>query len=45
MIGTVFLIASAWVRYAGTIRSLSSGGAYALLIIGQVSLSFINQGV
>ncbi|KAJ7725873.1 major facilitator superfamily domain-containing protein [Mycena maculata] len=34
-IGAVFLLLSAWVRYAGTPRSLSSGGAYALLFIGQ----------
>ena len=30
------MILSAWVRYAGTARSLSSGGAYALLMVGQV---------
>ncbi|KAL5499054.1 hypothetical protein ACEPAH_1572 [Sanghuangporus vaninii] len=34
-IGTGFLILSAWIRYAGTARSLNSRGAYALLIIGQ----------
>ncbi|KAL5522667.1 hypothetical protein ACEPAG_8685 [Sanghuangporus baumii] len=34
-IGTGFLILSAWIRYAGTAHSLSSQGAYALLIIGQ----------
>jgi len=27
---------SAWVRYAGTARSLSKGGAYTLILIGQV---------
>ncbi|THH01887.1 hypothetical protein EW145_g6842 [Phellinidium pouzarii] len=36
LIGTLFLIASAWVRFAGTTHSLSPRGAYALLIIGQV---------
>lgn len=35
-IGSVFLLAGAWVRYAGTAKSLNSHGAYALLIIGQV---------
>ena len=36
-IATILLLLSAWVRYAGTSRSLSKGGAYSLLIIGQVS--------
>ena len=35
-IGTVCLFISAWVRYAGTARSLSPNSAYALLIVGQV---------
>ncbi|KAJ7072374.1 major facilitator superfamily domain-containing protein [Mycena amicta] len=35
-IGAVAMIISAWVRYAGTVHSLPSGGAYALLFIGQV---------
>ena len=30
------LLLSGWVRYAGTARSLSKGGAYALVILGQV---------
>ena len=30
------LLISAWVRYAGTINSLSPQSAYALLILGQV---------
>ncbi|EJC99339.1 MFS general substrate transporter [Fomitiporia mediterranea MF3/22] len=34
-IGTGFLVASAWVRFAGTALSLNSRGAYALLIVGQ----------
>ena len=35
-VGAVGLILSAWVRYAGTARSLSPNSAYALLIVGQV---------
>jgi hypothetical protein len=35
-IATVLMLLSAWVRYAGTSRSLSKGGAYFLIIIGQV---------
>ncbi|KAI0268881.1 MFS general substrate transporter [Gloeopeniophorella convolvens] len=34
-IATVSLLLSAWVRYAGTARSLSKHGAYALIILGQ----------
>ncbi|KAI0043663.1 MFS general substrate transporter [Auriscalpium vulgare] len=34
-IATVALIISAWVRYAGTARSLPKHGAYALIILGQ----------
>ncbi|KAJ6593850.1 major facilitator superfamily domain-containing protein [Mycena capillaripes] len=34
-LGAVSLFISAWIRYAGTVHSLSSGGAYALLFIGQ----------
>ncbi|KAF9010646.1 major facilitator superfamily domain-containing protein [Cyathus striatus] len=34
-LGAVALVLSAWIRYAGTARSLSPRGAYALLIIGQ----------
>ena len=29
-------------RYAGTARSLSGEGAYALLLVGQVSISVAN---
>ena len=35
-IATILLLLSGWVRYAGTVRSLSKGGAYALIILGQV---------
>ena len=35
-IATFSLLLSAWVRYAGTGRSLPKHGAYALVIIGQV---------
>ncbi|KAH8828337.1 major facilitator superfamily domain-containing protein [Flagelloscypha sp. PMI_526] len=35
-IGTVTLLISGWVRYAGTASTLSGGRAYALLIIGQM---------
>ncbi|KIM45391.1 hypothetical protein M413DRAFT_442062 [Hebeloma cylindrosporum] len=34
-IGGVALILSAWIRYAGTAKSLSPNGAYALLMVGQ----------
>ncbi|KAJ7901776.1 major facilitator superfamily domain-containing protein [Mycena olivaceomarginata] len=34
-IGAATLLISAWIRYAGTVHSLSSGGAYALLFVGQ----------
>ncbi|KIL65843.1 hypothetical protein M378DRAFT_1032878 [Amanita muscaria Koide BX008] len=35
-IAAVALIISSWVRYAGTIHTLSGGKAYGLLILGQV---------
>lgn len=35
-IGAVMLLISAWVRYAGTIRSLSPQSAYVLLFFGQL---------
>jgi len=35
-IASVLLLLSAWVRFAGTARSLSKGGAYALIFFGQV---------
>jgi hypothetical protein len=35
-IATLLLLSSAWVRYAGTTRSLSKGGAYAFIITAQV---------
>ncbi|VDC06415.1 unnamed protein product [Peniophora sp. CBMAI 1063] len=34
-IGTILLLFSTWIRYAGTARSLSPSGSYALVIIGQ----------
>ncbi|KAF7361938.1 MFS general substrate transporter [Mycena venus] len=34
-IGAAALLISAWIRFAGTPHSLSSGGAYALLFVGQ----------
>ncbi|CCM01685.1 uncharacterized protein FIBRA_03749 [Fibroporia radiculosa] len=43
-IGGVLLLASAWVRYAGTASSLSVRGAYALVLIGQL-LSGIAQPI
>ncbi|KAF8608614.1 MFS general substrate transporter [Ceratobasidium sp. AG-I] len=39
-IGSVCLLISAWVRYAGTAQSLSPGSKYALLLIGQVFTGF-----
>jgi MFS transporter, FLVCR family, MFS-domain-containing protein 7 len=35
-IATALVLLSGWIRYAGTSRSLSKGGAYSLIIIGQV---------
>ncbi|KIM65028.1 hypothetical protein SCLCIDRAFT_23124 [Scleroderma citrinum Foug A] len=35
-VGGVMLLISAWVRYAGTINSLSPQSAYVLLILGQL---------
>lgn len=35
-IATILIILSAWVRYAGTPRTLPKGGAYFLILIGQV---------
>ncbi|KAG0703286.1 MFS general substrate transporter [Suillus ampliporus] len=43
-VGAAMLLISGWVRYAGTITSLSSESAYALLILGQF-LSAISQPV
>ncbi|KAI0256395.1 MFS general substrate transporter [Lactifluus subvellereus] len=43
-IAAVAILLSAWVRYAGTARSLPKGGAYALIIIGQ-ALSAVAQPV
>ncbi|KAG1742808.1 major facilitator superfamily domain-containing protein [Suillus lakei] len=43
-VGVMTLLISGWVRYAGTITSLSSEGAYALLILGQF-FSAISQPV
>ncbi|KAJ7084336.1 major facilitator superfamily domain-containing protein [Mycena belliarum] len=36
-IGAAALLVSAWIRYAGTVQSLSNRGAYALLFFGQAS--------
>ncbi|TFY50475.1 hypothetical protein EVJ58_g11035 [Rhodofomes roseus] len=35
-IGALLLLMSAWIRYAGTADGLSSGGSYALILIGQI---------
>lgn len=35
-IGTLLLLLSTWIRYAGTAGSLSSGSSYTLVILGQV---------
>ncbi|KAG2078963.1 MFS general substrate transporter [Suillus decipiens] len=42
--GVVTFLISGWVRYAGTIKSLSSESAYALLILGQF-LSALSQPI
>ncbi|KAJ7925250.1 hypothetical protein B0H13DRAFT_2573314 [Mycena leptocephala] len=34
-LGAAALLVSAWIRYAGTVHSLSSKGAFALLFVGQ----------
>ncbi|KAJ8582275.1 MFS general substrate transporter [Rhizopogon salebrosus TDB-379] len=39
-VGAASLLISAWVRYAGTIQTLSSNSAYALLMLGQVCKPF-----
>ncbi|KXN90846.1 Major facilitator superfamily domain-containing protein 7-a [Leucoagaricus sp. SymC.cos] len=38
-LGAIALILSAWIRYAGTAKTLSGGRAYALLMIGQLFAS------
>ncbi|KAF8844366.1 MFS general substrate transporter [Paxillus ammoniavirescens] len=43
-VGAITMLISAWVRFAGTINSLSPQSAYALLIFGQV-FSAISQPV
>ena len=35
-IASALILLSAWIRFAGTSRSLSKGGAYSFIIIGQV---------
>ncbi|KAH7921403.1 MFS general substrate transporter [Leucogyrophana mollusca] len=35
-IGVAMMLISGWIRYAGTITSLSSNAAYALLLLGQM---------
>ncbi|KAI0320777.1 MFS general substrate transporter [Amylostereum chailletii] len=43
-IATILLLISAWVRYAGTARSLSKEGSYAVILVGQL-LSGLSQPV
>ncbi|KAG8742725.1 hypothetical protein FRC10_000999 [Ceratobasidium sp. 414] len=40
VIGSLSLLISAWIRYAGTTKTLSPEGKYALLLIGQVFTGF-----
>ncbi|EPS98253.1 hypothetical protein FOMPIDRAFT_1031576 [Fomitopsis schrenkii] len=40
-IGGALLTIAAWIRYAGTARSLSVGGAYTLILIAQLCSGFI----
>ncbi|KAI0077634.1 MFS general substrate transporter [Panus rudis PR-1116 ss-1] len=35
-IGGVFMLVSAWVRYAGTASTLTKQGSYALIMVGQI---------
>jgi MFS transporter, FLVCR family, MFS-domain-containing protein 7 len=37
-VAAVSLVITAWLRYAGTIRSLDTDSSYALLITGQVRI-------
>ena len=39
-VGALCMIVSAWVRYAGTVPGLSPGKSYAIVLIGQVIVSF-----
>ncbi|EKM52317.1 uncharacterized protein PHACADRAFT_260633 [Phanerochaete carnosa HHB-10118-sp] len=34
--GTLLLLVSAWIRYAGSVRTLDKEGAYALMMVGQL---------
>ncbi|KAJ7163873.1 MFS general substrate transporter, partial [Mycena crocata] len=43
-IAAVCLVAASWIRYAGTIRSLSANQSYALVILGQL-FSAVSQPV
>lgn len=43
-IGGALLVASSWIRYAGSARGLTSGGAYSLMIIGQVCPLALSSG-
>ncbi|CAE6508631.1 unnamed protein product [Rhizoctonia solani] len=40
VVGSLGLLISAWIRYAGTTPSLSPDGRYALLLIGQIFTGF-----
>lgn len=44
-IGAVSLLLSAWIRYSGTPRSLTTDQAYGLLMLGQVRLDYRLQVV
>lgn len=41
-IATFTMLCSGWIRYAGTVSGVSGQGAYALLMIAQVSTSILN---
>ncbi|EPS96236.1 hypothetical protein FOMPIDRAFT_58415 [Fomitopsis schrenkii] len=43
-LGAIIFVASGWIRYAGTAHGIGRGGAYALIIIGQI-LSGVAQPI
>ncbi|KAF8686468.1 MFS general substrate transporter [Rhizoctonia solani] len=40
IIGSLSLLASSWIRYAGTSQDLDADGKYALLLVGQIFTGF-----
>ena len=44
VLGAIIFVASGWIRYAGTAHGLGRGGAYTLILIGQVRPLSILRG-